>query len=221
MHTPILSLLVTSVKKYAYLVTRDYGEITNLLTNKQSALKFAEASNLKFQQSVLQDLQNFKPAYGFECANLPPIINQDKSNTFVINGIVGMQNFFRGIPYFALSINLQRDGKIFSGVLYNPVTLDMFYTQYNEGAFFNNKRLRYTPSNLPKQEHLIATDTNASAVCLPLDMGFFLANRFDAINFTKDYNYNLASVGLLLAQEAGALLKYDVTNGIVKNIIND
>ncbi len=47
-----------------------------------------------------------------------------------------------GIPHFAISIGLEREGQMVSGVVYNPVTDDLFTAEKGHGAFLNNKRLR-------------------------------------------------------------------------------
>ena len=47
-----------------------------------------------------------------------------------------------GVPHFALSIGLEREGALVAGVLYNPVTDDMYYAEKGHGAYLNNKRLR-------------------------------------------------------------------------------
>ena len=47
-----------------------------------------------------------------------------------------------GIPHFAISIGLERDGQLVAGVIFNPVTDDLYYAEKGHGAYLNNKRLR-------------------------------------------------------------------------------
>ena len=47
-----------------------------------------------------------------------------------------------GIPHFAISIGLEREGQLVSGVIYNPVTDDLYTAEKGHGAYLNNKRLR-------------------------------------------------------------------------------
>ena len=51
-------------------------------------------------------------------------------------------NFLFGIPHFAISIALQKNGETLSGIVYNPITDDLFWAVKGKGAFCNNKRLR-------------------------------------------------------------------------------
>ena len=47
-----------------------------------------------------------------------------------------------GIPHFAISIGLEREGQMVSALVYNPVTDDLFIAEKGHGAYLNNKRLR-------------------------------------------------------------------------------
>jgi myo-inositol-1(or 4)-monophosphatase len=47
-----------------------------------------------------------------------------------------------GIPHFAISIALEREGQLVSGVIYNPIPDEMFTVERAHGAYLNNKRLR-------------------------------------------------------------------------------
>ena len=59
-----------------------------------------------------------------------------------------------GIPQFAISIALEREGQMVSGVVFNPVTDDMFIAEKGHGAYLNNKRLRVAArKNLAAMRH--------------------------------------------------------------------
>lgn len=58
-------------------------------------------------------------------------------NLWVIDPIDGTQNFARGISHFAISIAFHANGKTESGVVYNPISDEMFAAQRGLGAFCN------------------------------------------------------------------------------------
>ena len=58
-----------------------------------------------------------------------------------IDPIDGTSNFVRGLPYFSVSVALFRAGKCVLGVIYAPVTNEMFAAEYQRGAFLNGVRL--------------------------------------------------------------------------------
>ncbi len=66
----------------------------------------------------------------------------DKSHRFIIDPLDGTTNFLHGIPHFAISIALEREGQLVSGVIFNPITDEMFVAEKGHGAYLNDKRLR-------------------------------------------------------------------------------
>lgn len=58
-----------------------------------------------------------------------------------IDPIDGTSNFVRGLPYFAVSVALLREGRSVLGVVYDPVANEMFAAEHERGAFLNGVRL--------------------------------------------------------------------------------
>src|SRR5687768_18522541 len=62
--------------------------------------------------------------------------------------IDGTSNFVNGLPYFAVSVALMRQGGSVLGVVFNPVADEMFYAEKGKGAYLNGERLpikKYVP----------------------------------------------------------------------------
>lgn len=64
------------------------------------------------------------------------------TNLWVIDPIDGTLNFARQIPHFAVSIAFHAQGRTESGVVYNPVTDEMFAARRGLGAFCNQRPIR-------------------------------------------------------------------------------
>ncbi|TAN74746.1 MAG: inositol monophosphatase family protein [Gallionella sp.] len=58
-----------------------------------------------------------------------------------IDPIDGTSNFVRGLPYFAVSAALLREGKSVLGVVYNPAADEVFAAEQGKGAFLNAEKL--------------------------------------------------------------------------------
>jgi len=58
-----------------------------------------------------------------------------------IDPIDGTSNFVRGLPYFAVSVALLREGKSVLGVVYDPVADEAFAAELGKGTFLNSERL--------------------------------------------------------------------------------
>lgn len=58
-----------------------------------------------------------------------------------IDPIDGTSNFVHGLPYFAVSVALLREGRSVLGVVYDPVANEMFAAEHERGAFLNGEKL--------------------------------------------------------------------------------
>ncbi len=58
-----------------------------------------------------------------------------------IDPIDGTSNFVNGLPYFAVSVALMRQGRSVLGVIYDPVSDEIFYAEKGQGAFLNGESL--------------------------------------------------------------------------------
>ena len=58
-----------------------------------------------------------------------------------IDPIDGTSNFVHGLPYFAVSVALLREGKSVLGVVYDPVADEAFAAEKGKGAFLNGEAL--------------------------------------------------------------------------------
>ena len=64
-----------------------------------------------------------------------------RDGIWCIDPIDGTSNFVRGLPYFAVSVALIREGRTVLGVVYDPVANEMFAAEYGKGAFLNGEKL--------------------------------------------------------------------------------
>ncbi|MBA9026388.1 inositol monophosphatase family protein [Peribacillus huizhouensis] len=75
---------------------------------------------------------------------------------WIIDPIDGTTNFIHRIPYFAISVGIVKDGFPVCGVVYNPLTKDLYSAQINGGAFLNGERIQ-VGSEKEISESLLAT----------------------------------------------------------------
>jgi myo-inositol-1(or 4)-monophosphatase len=67
---------------------------------------------------------------------------------WVLDPVDGTNNFGRGIPGFAVSVGVLRDGTPFAGAVYDPVAGQLFTACRGQGARLNGRRLRVAPADL-------------------------------------------------------------------------
>ncbi len=98
----------------------------------------AQAALTKKLQAILN-----VPVLGEEmaAADQHAIWQSGSGGLWCIDPIDGTSNFVRGLPYFAVSVALLREGKSVSGVVYDPVADEVFAAEQGEGTFLNGEKL--------------------------------------------------------------------------------
>jgi len=62
--------------------------------------------------------------------------------TWYIDPLDGTSNFVTGIPYFSVSIALGYLNEVVFGVVYNPISEDLYFAEKGWGAFLNNEQIK-------------------------------------------------------------------------------
>ncbi|MEQ9360659.1 MAG: inositol monophosphatase family protein, partial [Rhodospirillales bacterium] len=142
LRTPLINVMTAAAQKAARGLIRDFGEVEHLQISKKGPADFVSTADRKAETILFEELQRARPKYGFLMEERGAVEGVDTSNRWIIDPLDGTTNFLHGIPQFAISIGLERDGQIFAGVVYNPITDEMFVAEKGQGAFLNGRRLR-------------------------------------------------------------------------------
>ncbi len=216
--------MIKASEKASKILIRDFGEIEKLQVSKKGPSDFVTNSDLKAEKIIIEELKKAKPNYSIISEENGIENNKDKSNTWIIDPIDGTINFLHGIPHFAISIALKSNDEIVSGLIFDPIKNEMFFAEKNNGAFFNNHRIKTSKKN-NLNECLFVTGGKIKnepdiplrkSGCASLDMAYVAAGRYDGY-FQYDLNLWDIAAGIILVKEAGGILN-EVDLSIVKNI---
>jgi myo-inositol-1(or 4)-monophosphatase len=140
--TPIMTVMIAAIRKAARGVQRDFGEVSGLQVSIKGPADFVTNSDKKAEKVLREELLRARPTYGVLGEEQEETKGADKDHRFIIDPIDGTFNFMHALPYFALTVALERKGEIVAGVTYNPITDELFHAEKGTGAFCNNKRMR-------------------------------------------------------------------------------
>jgi len=139
----------------------------------------------------------------------------------------GTTNYLHGIPHFAISIALEReiDGnprEIVAGMVYNPITDEMFMAEKGKGAFLNDgtrgggdRRLRPARRDvfqdnarfLKELHKVMGSSAGVRRMgAASLDLVWTAAGRYDGF-WERDLAAWDVAAGVLIAQEAGCVVE--------------
>jgi len=154
--TPLINVMTAAAQKAGRRMVRDFGEVEHLQVSKKGPADFVSNADLKAEKILFEELQKARPKFGFLMEERGEVAGADISNTWIVDPLDGTTNFLHGIPHFAVSIGLMRDNDLFAGVVYNPITDEMYWAEKGQGAFLNGRRLRVS-ARTKMEEGLFAT----------------------------------------------------------------
>ena len=218
--SPNLNIMIKASEKASKVLIRDFGEIEKLQVSNKGPTDFVTNADIKVEKIIIEELKKAKPNYSIISEENGVEINKDKNNTWIIDPIDGTVNFLHGIPHFAISIALKKENEIVSGLIYDPIKDEMFFGEKNNGAFFNNERIRVSKKN-KLSDCLFATGGKIvsdysflyrKSGSAALDMAYVAAGRYDGY-FQKNLNIWDIAAGIIIIKEAGGVInEIDASN---------
>ena len=223
---------------------RDFGELENLQVSSKGPGDFVSSADKRTEKTLIEELQKAHPDYGIITEETGIINKSNIKNRWIIDPIDGTMNFLNGIPQFAISIAYEKDNEIICGVIFNPITNEMFCAEKGNGAFLNNTRIRVSnkkklkdallvtggPKGASKIKNKIYSEyinisNNVSNIrkfgSAALDMAYVACGRFDGY-WQRELNYWDIAAGVIILREAGGFIDFfedDLSYPLKKNVL--
>ncbi len=223
--SPLMTVMVDAARKAARGLRRDFGEVENLQVSRKGPGDFVSAADRKAEEVLREALMKARPGYGLVMEENGIVEGTDKSHTWHIDPLDGTSNFLHGVPHFAVSVGLEREGQIVAGVIFDPIKDELFVAERGKGAYLNNRRLRvsgrqdmadalvgYGTPYLGRGSHprllrelgavmAVAGGTRRMGSAA-LDLAYVACGRLDAYWERDLQTYDFAA-GVILVREAG------------------
>jgi myo-inositol-1(or 4)-monophosphatase len=228
LHSAVLNVMIKAAHRAGRSLKRDLGEIEHLQVSLKGPGNFVTAADRRAEEIVREELAKARPDYGFLGEEGGAREGSDKSHRWIVDPLDGTTNFLHGIPHFAVSIALERNGAIVAGVVSNPANDELFVAERGKGAFLNDKRIRvaarqrladavvacglphFGRGDLALARHEIAAAQQHFAGlrrygAATLDLAWVAAGRLDAYWERNLSPWDLAA-GSILVREAGGFV---------------
>jgi myo-inositol-1(or 4)-monophosphatase len=232
--TPLMNVMVAAARKAGRAIVRDFGEVENLQISRKGPGDFVTKADLKAERILRDELLRTRPHYSFVMEESGVVDGLDKTHRWYIDPIDGTTNFLHGVPHFAVSIGLEREGHLVAGLVYNPITDDMFMAEKGRGAWLNDRRLRVSarrdldvalvatgiphvgrPGHEAFSAELSRVMNGVAGVrrfgAAALDLAWVAAGRYDAFWERALGPWDMAA-GIVILREAGGLVS-DLADG--------
>jgi myo-inositol-1(or 4)-monophosphatase len=224
----ILNVMIKAAYRAGRSLKRDLGEVENLQVSLKGPRNFVTAADRRAEEIVREELAKARPDYGFLGEEGGARAGADMSHRWIVDPLDGTTNFLHGIPHFAVSIALERNGAIVAALTFNPANDELFVAERGKGAFLNDRRIRVAARKrlaeavvacgLPHfgrgdltlaryeiaaaQQHFAGLRRYGAAT---LDLAWIAAGRLDAY-WERDLSPWDLAAGMLLVREAGGFV---------------
>ncbi len=224
----LMNVMVAAARKAGRSLARDFGEVAQLQVSIKGPANFVSKADTKAEEIIFTELSKARAGYCFLMEEGGTVDGVDKTHRWIIDPLDGTTNFLHSIPLFCVSIGLEREGQMVAGVIFNPITDELFTAEKGKGAFLNDRRLRVAArssladavlaTGIPhrgrdhhprflKEAEVIMREvagirrTGAAA----LDLAWTAAGRFDGYWEYGIKPWDMAA-GLLMVREAGGFV---------------
>jgi myo-inositol-1(or 4)-monophosphatase len=226
--SPLTTTALQAILKAGQILMKGFGtsyEITSKPGKQNLVTEYDKAS----EACIISFIQDHYPTHNF-LAEESGFSKQSEEETilWLIDPLDGTTNFAHHIPIFTISIAAYYQNKGLCGIVYQPITQELFIAERGKGAYLNENRLSVSQTKNIEDALIIAslpyditsiplfnlekmTQITQQGVVLrnlgsaALALAYIAAGKADAFWMYNLYPWDLAA-GQLLIEEAGGIL---------------
>ena len=223
---PMLNIAVRAARQAGNIIARSADHVDALAVTSKARNDFVTDVDRLAEEEIIRVIRKAYPDHGF----LAEESGVSEGNVFqwIIDPLDGTTNYLHGFPQYAVSIALRYKNRLEVGVVYNPVSQELFTASKGDGAQLNGRRIRVSnhktlegaligtgfPFKNPELldtylETFKAIHPHAAGIRRPgsaaLDLAYLAAGRIDGFWEFALNPWDMAA-GVLLIQEAGGLV---------------
>jgi len=223
----MVNIAVRAARAAGNIITRNMDRIDRLTIASKRSNDFVSEVDRQAETTIIHTLKQAYPDHGIY-AEESGRQNGEAEYLWIIDPLDGTTNYLHGFPQFAVSIGLKHRKRLEAGVIYDPISQELFTAARGEGAQMNGKRIRvskqislksallstgfpytdqsYLDTYLETMKALMAP---AAGIRRPgsaaLDLAWVAAGRTDGF---WEFNLNAWDIaaGALIVREAGGIV---------------
>ena len=228
----LLNLAIIAALEAGGLLERGFGTLFEISSKPGKHNLVTEYDKLS-EKTIIETISKKFPSHSF-LAEESGASSPGGSVTWIIDPLDGTVNFAKTIPIFCVSIAACVNKEVICGVVYQPITKELFFAEKGKGAFLNGKKLQVTkttsledaflstgfPYNVDKNPlHCIEAFASIARLGSPIrrlgsaaiDLSYVASGRFDAFWEVVLEPWDIAAGKLFIEEAGGLVTRYDGT----------
>src|SRR5262245_58176434 len=225
---PLLNIAIRAARRAGEIIVRGMNRLHRLEVRAKGQNDFVSEIDTAAERDIIETVRKHYPSHAF-LAEESGQSGEDNEFVWIVDPLDGTTNFLHGFPQYAVSIGVQRRGRMEHAVVYDPTRQELFTSSRGEGTQLDGRRVRVTKqltldgaligSGFPYRSNLHWIDNylgmlkavmqETAGVRRPgsaaLDLAYVAAGRTDAF-FELGLGPWDTAAGTLLITEAGGLV---------------
>lgn len=202
------------------------------VSSKPGKMNLVTEYDRKSEKCIVDFIQDNVPSSCFLAEEGGKSGNPHSENLWIVDPLDGTVNFAHRIPFFSISIAAYQHDRILCGIVYHPLTSELFVAERNHGAYLNGDRIHVSstrslsdsilatgfPYNLIENpSHCIERFSKVLRLGIPvrrlgsaaLDLAYTAAGRFDGFFEPCLKPWDIAAGNLLIEEAGGKISSWE------------
>ncbi len=198
---------------------------------KPGVQNFVTEYDLLSEETIVSLVHDYFPDHSILAEEGGLQERSDDGYIWIIDPLDGTTNFSHHIPLFVVSIAVYKKNEPLCGVIFQPMTQELFVAEKGKGAFLNGSRLAVSRSNsivesimgigfpydieeraLHSIDHLTHLTVKGMSLrnigSAALNLAYIAAGKFDGLWFSKLQPWDIAAGKLLIEEAGGCITDY-------------
>ena len=141
----LIKIFESAAREAGKLIKEEFGKVTESKVQSKDLGDFVTNTDLETENILLNILKKNFPNSSYLTEESDPFKGNDE--TIVIDPIDGTSNFIHGIPSIGIVIARVHKEEITDGIIFNPVSDELFFATKDKGAWCNNEKLMVSQNN--------------------------------------------------------------------------
>ncbi len=141
----ILADMIAAARDAGALTLSHFKRFRDLEIGVKGPGDFVSDADRESEQMIRKHLLTRYPGWSLTGEEFPPVDGENQDYRFLVDPIDGTTNFLNG-QHYTITIALRRGRETLCGLVYNPVSDEMFTAILGGGAYLNGERLQVSRS---------------------------------------------------------------------------
>lgn len=144
-------IALEATRRGALELTSRFGQKVDV--QSKGVANFASEADLAAEAAIMQVIQDHFPDHSILAEESSLTVAENAEHLWIVDPLDGTNNFLHGIPHFAVSIAYYRNQTPVLGIVYNPISNDIYTAVSGQGAWKGTVRQRV--SSLERLDQIV------------------------------------------------------------------